>query len=209
MNDLFIYIAIFIPLIPISIGVRGFQKLDISAKIIVGYLLIAFSNDLLCLGLARNGIPNLLFINLFGLFQGTILILFFRYCDQKFYKNLYFLAIIYVMVYLFVALIIEGIDKFDGIAMTIEALIMLILCLTFFYNVYANEITHSLEGFPSFWIVIGILIYFSGALYSFMLGADMLAGSNDKFYNSWILHNMSGIIKNILFAIGLWKAVSR
>lgn len=207
MNEFFIYFAIFIPLIPISIGIRGFNKLDHSSKIIVGYLIIAFSNDVICLVLAWNGIPNLFFINLFGLIQGVALILCLRYSDPEFYRNLHFIAICYVILYLFLALAIDGINQFAGVAMTTEALIMLILCITFFYNVYAHEITNSLENFPAFWIVTGVLIYFSGALYSFLLGADILAGNNDTFYNSWILHNISGIIKNILFAIGLWKAV--
>ena len=56
-----------------------------------------------------------------------------------------------------------------------------------------------------FWINTAILIYFSGNLFLFIFNTYLVSVLKDDLVVYWSFHNLLYLIKNVLFAIGLWQ----
>ena len=198
------YSSIFSPLIPlIIVGIVVKKLRQTEYKIITTLIICSFFSDVIS-GIFIEG-NNYLILFFYGLIEFITLLLFFNFALKMKNRITQIIILVYVLYYFLNSIFIEGFFEFNTYARSVESLIMISMCLFYFYNIYTNELNIYIEKSPSFWIVIGVLFYFSGALFSFILSSDILSKSPDRFYNSWALHNLANILKNILFAIGLWK----
>lgn len=204
--DYFIlYGSILSPMLPLSVGVVKRRGLDRSLIILLTLLTLALAAELIMVFLAFRAQNNLFVSHLFGLVEGVLLILLFREILRMRMRRYYYLLIAYVSVYTLTSIIFENIFAFNTYSRSFEALLMIGLAVLSLYVFYIREEDIFIEKSPQFWIVIGVLIYFSGALFSFLLSSDMLSQSPDRFYGSWIIHNFSNLAQNVLFTIGLWR----
>ncbi|MCF6359985.1 MAG: hypothetical protein L3J29_04405 [Cyclobacteriaceae bacterium] len=202
LHNLLIYSSVFSVIVPISVVI--IKKIQKKYICLFTLFLTSLFSDLVSIVLSSNGLTNLLVINGYFLISGVLLILYFSN-TKRFESNFSTITIpSFVLVYLF-SYSIDGLYTFNTIGISLEAILMIFLCLYVFYDLYKKEETIYVDRLPEFWITTAILMYFSGALFSFLLATDILSQSPDRFYNSWILHNSANILKNILFAIGLWK----
>lgn len=204
MNEVLIYSSMSSPIVALIIAGKSYQRLPRSAQYM--YLLMGLSLlfDLTSFTLSKLGIPNLHIINLYLLVLGYSSISFFWAIDKTYFRILRPGRMLFVLAFLLNLLFFEGPDKLNAMAFSVCSLLIISICLVFFYKIYSEEKITSLEKSGSFWVAVGLLFYFSGAMYSFLLSADILKGSPDNFYNSWILHNISNTLKNILITVGLW-----
>ena len=205
INSVFIYLSIGSVLLPITIGFYCNISKNQLTKYIFIYVVIAFISDIASFVLAKNHINNMFIFHIWGALQALLLTLFYRKILANFSHFITVVGIAYLLYYIINSSLIESIAKYNNVAMSVQAILMIMLSLLYFYKTYKEETSIFIDRIPEFWIVIGVLIYFSGALFSFLLATDILAQLSNRFYNSWILHNTANIIKNILFAIGLWK----
>lgn len=205
MHQLLIYFSIVSPLLVIFWGAKNKKHLDVSMRLIFYLSIASFFSDIISLILSKYDLNNLWIIQIWGLTQGILLFLFFSTVIDISIKRIRAFLVLFIIYYVINSIFIEGLNQYNSLAMSIEAIIMIVLCFIYFHKLYTDEVGVFLERIPVFWVVIGILFYFSGALFSFLLSSDILSKAPDRFYNSWIFHNSVNIIKNILFAIGLWK----
>lgn len=207
LNTILIPISILSASLIIAIGINNFSRLNYPMRVILYLSIYAFTNDLVCLILAKYGLNNLWAINLYELILGYSILSFYYLVEKDFFRPLKIIRIVFVFIYM-VSWIEgkDGLKSFNGLGMSIEAIILIAITLLFFFQIYKKEETPFLENSGIFLIAIGVLFYFSGALFSFLFSADILSGSPDSVDRSWILHNISNIIKNIFFAIALFKS---
>lgn len=207
MNNILIAISILSAFVVTIVGIKNFSKLNYPLRVILYLSLFAFLNDLASLILAKNGVSNLLLINIYELILGYSILSFYFFAEKNFFRHLKLLRIVFVAMYLVVWVTSDaGFQSLNGLGMSIEAIILIAISLLFFFQVYRKEETPFLESSGIFLVAIGVLFYFSGALFSFLLSADILSQSPEKFYHSWILHNVSNTIKNTFFTIALFKS---
>jgi K+ transporter len=181
------------------------KGLDRTFTILTTLIAIALLCDLGSVMLGFNGINNLPFAHAYGLIEGVLLITFFYLLLEWKKRTWTVVAILYAILYVADSIFLESIFEFNAGSRSVEALMMIVFCVMAFNMFYAREEDIFIEKSPHFWIVIGILTYFSGALSSFVLSTDMLSQSPDRFYGSWMLHNFSNMLKNVIFTIGLWR----
>lgn len=201
---LIMYGSIASPLLPLMVLQLGDKQLNHTLFIIKVLILLSFATDILMLTTALNGIRNSPIVHFYGLMEGVLLIIFFSRLINIGKERTTVLCSLYATLYVINSIIHENIFIFNSYARTFEALLMLCLCVVAFYNFYTKEEDIFIEKSPEFWIVIGILFYFSGAFFSFLFSTDILSKPPERLY-SWVLHNISNLLKNILFAIGLWR----
>lgn len=199
------YASILSPFLPIVVGRQKRLALDASLSLIFYLILISFAFDATMFILASNSINNLPLAHAYGLIEGILLILFFSRLTAMTRDVTIVLVAVYAGGYLLNSILHETIFTFNSKSRSAEALLMLVLCVYALYQFYTKEDDIFIEKSPQFWVVIAIMVYFSGALFSFLLSSDMLSRSPERFYSSWILHNVSNLVKNLLFAVGLWK----
>ncbi|MCD8739833.1 hypothetical protein LT679_04400 [Mucilaginibacter roseus] len=93
---------------------------------------------------------------------------------------------------------------FNSNTWTCTVMLIMLLGIGHFRNIYHSEITVPLVRQPEFFITAGWLIYAGGSLFSYLMGTDILSGTPDGFFtNAWIFQCFANIIKNGLIAYGL------
>lgn len=199
------YASIASPLLPIFFAVRRRKSLNDVLLLIVALVVISVATDVAMLMLGMKRINNLPVAHVYGLIEAGLLILFFARINAFSNTTRYLLLTAYSTFYIFNSVFNESIFVLNGFARSIEAFMVLFFCIYTMYRFYVKEEDVFIEKSPTFWIVIGILFYFSGALFSFLLAAEIFSRTPDNLFGSWVLHNISNILKNILIAVGIWK----
>lgn len=199
------YGSVLSPVLPLITAWTRRKALDRIFSIIVSLIAIALIADVVNITLAFLHVNNLPVAHVYGLIESTLLIAFFALLLGWKKSMWIILSVGFAIYYVVNSIYFESIFSFNAWSRSAEALLMMVFCVMALRMFYSREEDIFIEKSPHFWIVIGILTYFSGALFSFLLSTDMLSQSSDRFYGSWMLHNFSNLLKNIIFTIGLWR----
>lgn len=180
----FIYIS-FIGL-SIIVGLIFTRKSSqLSYKLLVGFLIITFCNEVLCYILKQNRINTHLFYNIYYYFRFPFLgLVFYKLLtEQKIIANfIQFFWIISILLF-FVCIYLYGIRKLHTIYLLSGGVFILLLCLSRFLTLLKNEeVTNPLRS-PFFWISTGLFFYFLGVLpflgvINFLVKQDIIFAGN-------------------------------
>jgi hypothetical protein len=95
-------------------------------------------------------------------------------------------------------------NRLDSFSLSIENLSLIAMSLIFFYQLLNNLNIQNILKYPDFWISAGILLYFSGAFFSFIF-AEYVAFSKDESINNYFqIFEYLLLFQRIFLAIGLW-----
>ncbi len=89
----------------------------------------------------------------------------------------------------------------DSIPIGIEAILILIFCFYYLYEQLNRVQTTFIHKKYTFWIVFGMMLYLAGSVFIYIFANQVDKKTLDSF---WFLTNVFYIIKNILFAVGLF-----
>lgn len=93
------------------------------------------------------------------------------------------------------------IDGFDSIQTAVECILIIILCLFYFYEQLISQEVALIYNNYKFWIVIALLLYLAGAFFIFVFAASMPKKEADSY---WAIIFIGAIIRNILFTIAVY-----
>lgn len=206
LDDALMYTSILSPLPGLLIGQRHWRSYTVLLRIILLVMTLSFVSDIAMITLLFSNAHNLPVANIYGLLEGLLLSYFFYKRLPTFHFFIAIAVVLFVAAYLADTIFITQLIEFNAYSRTFEAAIMIFFSTLFFYTIFQNETDIFIDKSAEFWVVVGILVYFSGAFFSFLLSTDILSLSPDRFYSSWILHNVSNILKNVIFTAGLWRA---
>lgn len=96
-----------------------------------------------------------------------------------------------------------GLQQFPSLAMTAECGLFITLALTYFYQLLHQAEVVAPEHNPLFWVNAGVLVYFSGNLFLFMLQAWISRQPPAGQHYYWAIHSVANIVANCLYAAGL------
>lgn len=142
--------------------------------------------------------------NLYNLFCILFISLFFYYALGKIHQR-FFLIInaIYFSFSLFNYLFIQE-NNVSSYSSTLQALIIILFCLLFFYQLLVDLPTTRIHLLPLFWICSGWFISFSVKLIIYSVTQYLQSAVQDNLMAVWIVHNIFTFIANIFFGIGTW-----
>lgn len=89
-------------------------------------------------------------------------------------------------------------SEIDSIPLAISSLILISGSIIYFFETIQNPEITFIYSKPSFWVIVGIMIYFSGTFFLFLQYENL--SENDK-ENFWIINMICFILKNIFFSI--------
>jgi hypothetical protein len=105
------------------------------------------------------------------------------------------------------SLYIQNINEFNSNAWSINTILLIAVALYYLFNFFSKLDLLEFEKSPTFMITTGLLIYFSGSLFLYIVSSKVLSQqAQGFFYNAWLIHSCSDIIKSILLTFGLWLA---
>jgi len=89
----------------------------------------------------------------------------------------------------------------DSIPIGVETILILIFCFYYLYEQLNGMQSMFIHKKYAFWVVFGIMIYLAGSVFIYVFANQVDRETLNSF---WFLTNVFYIIKNILFAVGLF-----
>jgi hypothetical protein len=112
---------------------------------------------------------------------------------------------IYLQSFLLVTIYVQSFFEYQTLMWVITAIIMIIYSITYFFYSFSTISAANIFSYTFIWINIGVMIYFCLNLFLFILGNHVLTKLEPEVSALiWSSHNVNNIIKNILFAIGIY-----
>jgi hypothetical protein len=112
---------------------------------------------------------------------------------------------IYLQSFILITIYVQGFHQYQTLMWVITAIIMIIYSISYFFYSLSTIPTANIFSYAFIWINIGVLIYFCLNLFLFILGNHVLTKLDQEMgVLIWSFHNVNNIIKNILFAIGIY-----
>ncbi len=94
----------------------------------------------------------------------------------------------------------SNLETIDSIPIGVETIVILVFSYYYLYEKTNDTSTLYIYSTFPFWIVIGMVIYLSGSFFIYLFAASLTKADVNKY---WGLTNVLGLLKNILFAIGI------
>jgi hypothetical protein len=204
--DILRYFSIFSPLVFLMILFlkrrSHFLAID---QIIIVIVILSFSTDI-TLKYVIHG-KNYIYIFFYILIETLLLLYFFHKLLKRRSILILLMLLLFLITLVFEFIIKNPVFELFTFSPTIRCLIFIILSLNYFHHVYTKEADIFKAEAPQFWYNVGILIYFSLAFFPFLLATEILRDTFD--YTLWQVHNIGNIMKNLIFAIGIWMVQKR
>ena len=200
MEKIFTFTSIFSAIAPILTGAIALKKRTPKGPFFIFILVLtSFSLDFGSYLFAKTYGYNYWIINIYFFLELLILVSFFHHeLPKKLIVLLIGLGLGTILGYHF---LINGFHSRPATYNALNNLIQIFFSLWLYYYMFQQGTDIFIENSFLFWANTGILVYFSGSLFTIILGNEIL--SNPSL--TWTFHNLANILKNILFAIGLWK----
>lgn len=197
-------------LIPISIALIKYKWTDRVLLLIFYYLLLDGAVNLIAVVLSDYQINNLPLLHIYTILEFLLLSFFYiKILKDPLARNIIkFLMLIFPVLCVINFLFFQSIFRFNTYTRPLEVLLIMAYCLTYFAQ--ANE-ANDIKAWSSnsiIWINIGILLYFSGALfvYSFSNLTTAYTSPKYKLVNLfiWDIHAALLLCMYLLFSWGFY-----
>jgi hypothetical protein len=112
---------------------------------------------------------------------------------------------VYIQSFILISVFVQNFLEYQTLMWLITAIIMITYSIAYFFYSLSTITTTGFFGYSLIWINIGVMIYFCLNLFLFVMGNYVLTKLDpDTSALIWSSHNINNIIKNILFAIGIF-----
>lgn len=196
------YSSVLSSFIPLILGIVEYKKIQKTLKILSVFCLVTCIIELVSAYLGYNKINTMFMLHLFTPIEFIFIIWVMKSLKSRSFNELDFLLAILILFITFCiadSVYIESIKHFNSIGRGIEGIILICLCVFFFYSIFTSSESVDLLTYPYFWLFAGWLIYFSGTLFLFIYSYQ--GGLNATFS---VIHSVLNIFLNLIFTYTLW-----
>lgn len=197
------YTSFFSPVI-VLVASRFSKNSSRSLDLVYLVLAIGLLFDVTGLFFANNGLNTYPLGNAFLIFQGALFLLLYI---KKLRISRYQIAVLvgYLLVSGIDFFVISGPFVLNSISQTMCAFTMTVASLVYLRMITNEKIDSTVYLSPMTWINFGVLIYYSGNLFLFMLNNYFSTDASGYHKSAWSIHNLLNVIKNIFFLIAIWQ----
>lgn len=199
------YMSMASVLLPLSVALAHRKMLPAELKPLLLILVIAMLCDGLAFFLVKYAINTHWIGNIYLISQFFLLVWMFReQLNRKKWVNL--ILIFFVVFFLVNIIFFQGPLTFNSVSNVMACLILMPLCMYYFYRLLNDLPTTDIHSLPMLWISFAVLIYYAGNFFLFLVSNYFIKGEEQSHRMLWNLHNLLNITKNILFAVALWQS---
>jgi|GEM_PF-2187156 len=198
-------------IIPAIVGLLMLRRVENYWKLLVGFLVVATIVDFSAAAMALKGKPNLWLLLPYTFLEATALggvYWWFYYSREKMFEMKLVLGIVVaVLIGLIVdAIFGQGLNSFNSLSRTFEALGMIILSLIYFFSSFQDLSLLKEENIPMLWFNSGVLLYFATNVFVFLLSDYILSTQPELHIGIWAFHSVANILFNLLTTVTIWFA---
>ena len=154
--------------------------------------------------LSSRGENNLHLFHIYTVLEHSLItFIFIEMINKKGFKAIALSGLF--IFYLFVItniIFLEPINTFNSNTRSLQGVITLLYCVFFYYTIFDDAKVIDLSNYPYFWLVSGMMLYFSGTLFLYVFGDQIV--SNKKYVDYYDIHSFFNIVQNTFYAYTLW-----
>jgi hypothetical protein len=168
---------------------------------------VAGISSLLTYELAIRAIYNTPVIHVFTVLELSLYTwIYHKSMPQWFTRRItYFIIAGFTLLAIANTIFLESIWEFNANARALESVILIVLSLIYYYQLYREMKVYDLHLLPTFWVAAGVLVNFSTNLLFFSFFSWLLQQDHIEAWDMALrIHSVSNIILYLLLAIGLW-----
>ncbi len=206
MTKLFVQFAIPLSVLaPILIGAFYYRRFFSGMRIILHYLAIGCIFNLFAVVLSRNNINNMPLLHIYTIVEFACCALFFRSAleGMRIAKIISYLIAAFTLFSIFNVCFLQDIFSFNSYSRSLEALLLIVFCLFFFYKLLGAKAEVSQKSLPLLCICIGFFFYFSGSLFLFLFPEFEHAGFS-IYQLAWLIHSLLVLLMYIFFSVAFY-----
>lgn len=142
--------------------------------------------------------------NLFDIVEYCLL----TYFIYRIIRNKPFRLIILVLSFVFLAIAIFDITRpffhshYDSLTNVLESILLIIYAIFYFFEQIRKPDHIFFYAIPEFWIIVAILLYFSGTFFIVLYAQSQIENDSFKLQYS-VINNAFDILKNLLLGVAM------
>lgn len=216
IENLFNYLAFFSDLLPILFYIIYLKKIkrDKATRVLISYLLFDFGINIALIYIDVKFHNKIYPVATF--FESLFFAYFFYLVIKKasLRRAIVIASIVlaltsltyYVYTYYYAYEVLRRTVHLDSVPIAIETISVFLFSFFYFYEQINDTENLFVYNKPSFWGVLGILIYLAGSFFVY-ISANSL--SLQQLLQYWIITNIASIIKNLFFAIAIFLTATQ
>lgn len=193
--------------IPLLLGVRRYKLLNISCRFLIGFLSFSLIGSVLGKLSAYFFHTNILINELYTLGEFPLLagFYYFQFASSNMRKLILCSIIAFIALCIGLMIVFNNVNRFDDYSSSTEALLLI-----FLGSAMVGRQNNSMMGLTKWedesvnWFNTGILLYFSGSLFVFLL-LNYFIYTPSVLSIVWNIHATFLIMLSILFTVGFNK----
>lgn len=192
-------------LLPIGAAGLRYRTYGGTLRLLAWFFVVSGLFDLASVITDHWNIRNLPLFHLFSVVNLLFLSAFYHRIIQgrRWRQAIWVAAGLILLFTLYRAVLPGGLWQFPSAVMTAQCGLFMALALLYFYQWLHQPVLTAIEHNPLFWVNAGVLVYFSGNLFLFMLQEWISRTPQPHHANYWAIHSVANIVANLLYAIGL------
>jgi hypothetical protein len=149
-------------------------------------------------GRGSNGAMRKDLLNVFTIVEYVLFATFFYFSLQKKLVKRIILVISPIFLFFSIFYNFSAVTSFDSIPVTIEGILIISLCIYYFFEQMNQMNNEFIYAKPEFWAVAGIMLYLAGTFFLFVQAGELSPNTRRTF---WIINFACNVLKNIMFAV--------
>lgn len=177
---------------------------------VIGLLVVVSGlTDVISMILFRQQMSTVLVSNLYGLLLfGLLSYFYFRLYIRDSYnenhRSLFFTGTVVYCLCLAITIFLQGLYQYQDLLRAFGGLIIIAYSVAYFNFIHkGGPVAAQLNG--SLWFVGSIIYYFATSIAIFVLFQYLITKTEPDIMRAiWSVHNVSNVIKNVVFALGFY-----
>ncbi len=208
----FIYIALILPILPAIFSLFLWKEMNVGQRwfaILLWFVVaISFAGEA---WLWLSDTTNLPFFDVYILVECLLIIKIFSHVLNHTLTHMaaYGLSIGFTVLWLVNIFVGEGWWNYPDYIHALEALVVLILVLSWFRKMLKEKIILRPERTFEFWLCVGLLVFFSGNFLLFLFSEFLLTIEMSAYYTIWKLHIVLNLILYVIYTFALYLLTKR
>lgn len=194
-------------LVPLIIYLARIKHASRQIHIIGVLVVVSGLCDLVGFMLLRENQPTTVLFNVYyaSLFLLLTWFYYYNFVDTLHRVMIWVGLAVYVPSFFLVSMYVQGFSEYQTMMWLITAIIMIIYSIAYFFNSITTISGTQYSAYGLIWVNIGVMIYFCMNSFLFVMANFVLSELDPETAKLiWSSHNINNIIKNILFAIGIF-----
>jgi hypothetical protein len=132
---------------------------------------------------------------------------YYRILEGKYVKVFLLFISIFLLLFFYTFYLWGKIDffNFNAYFNSLQTIIVLTFSVLWFIKIFTHLELESLSRSPEFYFIAGLILYYSGTIFLFLLSGTIFKFDKANFQSFWMLNIILNLTLRSLLIIGIWK----